>query len=172
VHELGTGAEPRRLRTNRNNTGKRFEEKIEQAIAYYRRKGILRAEHVDPPTVLVRGKLIRKANPFLDYVGVWTYGGGRALFFEAKSTSVPRLAISRDGGITERQYDALIQWRAAGAITFVLWEYDGTVLYVPVAQIVQLGNAGLHLRRDRDGQRVPCSSLGWPDFARMLSRDE
>ena len=113
------------------NTGKPFEKTIETILMQYASKGILRMKKVDPPTRLLKlggsTKVIMLPNPFLDYVGSWTARHGRAVFMEAKSTSEPQLKINSDGGLTVKQFEAMRQWQAAGAVTFVLWEHHGHV---------------------------------------------
>lgn len=130
------------VRTNRSNDGRGFQKEIEGTVALYREQGIASLEKADPPVVIIwpfdpitktkKQRVIFKKNPWLDFVGVWTCRGGRALFVEAKSTSTHRLPINRHGGLTDEQVTALFRWRRAGAAVCVVWRFDDrAVLFTP-----------------------------------------
>jgi hypothetical protein len=124
------------MRTNWRNDGRGFQDELKRTAEHYRRQGIAKLEKADPPTRLVGGGKFRKviflANPFLDFVGVWTAHHGRALFIEAKSHESGRLPINTSGGVSTTQWAALMAWRAAGAATAVLWRKAGEVrLWTP-----------------------------------------
>lgn len=123
------------------NRGKGLEEYLDVLNEQYEKRGIARIRKVDPPsrTVTVKGRprTILMPNDWLDYAGTWKARGGRALIFEAKHTEEPRLRIARDGGITQRQWENLLAWEAAGAATFVVWEHRGRIRVVTTALIEQ-----------------------------------
>jgi len=113
------------MRTNQNNDGRDFQAEIQRSANEYLYRGWMRLRKVDPPSRVIGGgagrRVIFLENPWLDFAGVWTERHGRAVFIEAKSTTEPKLAVDRDGGVTEKQADAIIHWRIAGAVAFVLW---------------------------------------------------
>ncbi len=117
----------KRTRANWRNDGRSFQTRIETVLLQYQSKGLLRCKKVDPPVkVLGFGKarrVIFLRNPFLDYVGTWTESGGRAVFFEAKSTSEPRLPFGGGAGVTADQLQVMKLWAQAGAAVFGLWEW-------------------------------------------------
>jgi penicillin-binding protein-related factor A (putative recombinase) len=111
------------------NDGHSFERMVSQTAEAYDRKNILRLEKVEPPTRRIKiGKvwqIVELSNPLLDFAGVWTERGGRALFIEAKSTTGNEsLRLEQDGGVTVKQVSALRRWHNAGAAVGVLWELD------------------------------------------------
>jgi penicillin-binding protein-related factor A (putative recombinase) len=108
--------------TNWRNNGKAFEEALTRTCEYYESRRLMRVRKVDPPTIVVKGKVIMLKNPFLDFVGTWTECNGRAIMFEAKSTSKPVLPFG-SSGVSDAQLEAMRQWQAAGAIVFVLWQH-------------------------------------------------
>jgi penicillin-binding protein-related factor A (putative recombinase) len=127
-----------RPRSNWANDGRAFQEEIELTCGAYNLAGIATIKKVDPPTRIVGSKEDRRViflpNPFLDYVGAWTARHSRAIFFEAKSTSEPRLKLG-SGGLTDSQINALGSWRLAAAATFVLWQHAGEVRLFTVEAI-------------------------------------
>lgn len=129
------------MRTNRHNTGIAFQQSIEKTANWYQSKGLLRIKKVDPPMRVMGGgpskRIIFLPNPFLDFVGVWTERGGRAVFVEAKSTADPKLKFDSDSGVTETQMDSLRNWHNAGAVSFVLWECGGKVRMVTGSYLAQ-----------------------------------
>lgn len=124
-----------------NSNGAALERTLATVFNHYETKRILRLRKVDPPTIVVKGRVVMKANPFLDFVGVWTEGAQAALFVEAKSTKEPRLPVGH-GGITETQWENLLQWTAAGAVVFVLWEHSERLALVTVADIAAALQSG------------------------------
>jgi len=153
------------MRTNRFNTGKPFESEIERVLIQYQSAGILRMKKVDPPLRYIGpGKVLHLANPFVDFVGCWTERGGRMIAMECKSTkrkpkpnretfAEPRLPLGEvfaeprlplgDGGLTERQVDALRHWSAAGAVAFLLWRHgDADTALIPWPAIRAVVAAG------------------------------
>lgn len=130
------------VRTNRSNDGRSFQKEIEATVAAYREQGIASLEKTDPPVVVIwpfdpitktkKQRVIFKKNPWLDFMGVWTRRGGRAVFVEAKSTSSHRLPINRHGGLTDEQVTALFRWRRSGAAVCLVWHFDDrVVLFTP-----------------------------------------
>lgn len=114
------------------NTGKPFERLIETVSNEYERKRILMLRKVDPPTTVIRGRVVYLNNPFVDWCGVWIERGARAIHAEAKSTCEPVLGIGHSSGVNERQVNNLVQWDAAGAAAFVLWLYADRVKVLPI----------------------------------------
>lgn len=109
------------------NLGKSTERWVEIMLNQYRAAGIANIKKVDPPTktVFAKGKprTILLPNPFLDFHGVWTARGGRAVCFEVKRTDKDSLDIDRDKGLTPSQWRHLNEWEASGCFSFVLWEH-------------------------------------------------
>lgn len=138
----GPDEAPQPLRTNRSNTGKVFEKEIETTAAGYHNRRIAVLRKVDPPVRLIyyfdkttqtkKTRTIFMANPFLDFVGIWSARGGRMLLVEAKSTATHRLPLNRDGGLTKEQVATIKTWRIAGAAVCVVWQWAGKVcLWTP-----------------------------------------
>lgn len=119
------------IRTNRSNDGRGFQSEMEATFAAYHRRGMARAVKVDPPTRVVGSyrarEVIFRANPFLDYVGVWKDNGGQMLCVEAKSTQRPRLPINRDSGLSAAQFKAMGEWKQMGAAVCLLWQCNTEV---------------------------------------------
>jgi penicillin-binding protein-related factor A (putative recombinase) len=113
------------------NDGRHFEKDLQTICSHYADRGTALIQKVEPPVRVIgwgpQRKVIFLENPFLDFTGVWTAEGGRAINFEAKSTSEPVLQCGEDKGFSKSQRDALVAWRDAGAVTFLLWEYQGSV---------------------------------------------
>lgn len=132
--------------TNHANDGRSFEDIVERINLQYQRKGMMRLKKVDPPTRVFKGTVIFLENPFLDYAGVMTMERGRAVFIEAKSTSVARLAIGGRGGVSDKQIGALDAWEECGAIVGVLWGYQDEMRFVSrkmIHAVLQSENASL-----------------------------
>lgn len=131
---------------------------VEKSAATY--VGKLRLRKVDPPARIMGGgagrRVIFLENPFLDFVGVWTECGGRAVFIECKSTAKPKLTFDSDGGITTTQLDALRNWHNAGAVAFVLWQWGERVRMVTAALLAKCRDEA------RFGTRF--KFLDWEDF--------
>lgn len=120
------------MRSNRNNDGRRFENMLHATLTQYEGKGIMRVKKCSPPARIMAGgkRMILMENPWLDWAGVWTARKGRAIIFESKSTSEPRLPLARSGGVTENQLSNIHKWDASGAATFILWEFKGEVKFI------------------------------------------
>lgn len=139
--EGGTPAIPP-ARTNAGFTGKDFEKEIEQTAGVYNSRRIARLQKVDPPVAVIwipdpanpgkkRQRVIFKRNPWLDFAGVWSARGGRALLVECKSTSNHRLGL-REGQLGPEQVSAIKNWRLAGAASCVVWRFnERCVLFTP-----------------------------------------
>lgn len=129
------------MRRNWRNDGRNLQEMIKASCEAYRSRGLGKIEQVIPPGRVVFDKnrpkvpkFIPQANPFLDFIGTYS---GRCVSIEAKSTKKHRLAIGGSGGIRKKQCDAIIEWLNAGAITFVIWEFEGKHLYVPGIEVIK-----------------------------------
>lgn len=164
-------------RTNRNNDGRNFQSELAATFAAYQSQKIATIEKTDPPVAVLwqfdkqegkkKQRVIFKVNPFVDYVGVWSARNGRALFIEAKSTSKHRLALNRDGGITEEQIASLFRWRRAGAAVCVVWRFEiKACLFTPEMLQAAIG-AGAKSLLFSDG--LPVANVGglW-DFLPVL----
>lgn len=125
-------------RSNYGNTGKGFEAFLDKLFAAYHSRGVARFRKAEPPIKILGGgparRIIPMRNPFLDYIGVWTAEGGRALFIEAKSTADARLALD-DTHLTQTQVDNLKAWADAGAAVGVLWLYNADVRLVTLETV-------------------------------------
>ena len=132
-------------RTNAGRDGREWEWLVAEAAARYERDGVLRLRKVTPPARVVGGGKDRKVvfldNPFLDFVGVWSARGGRALLCECKDTSGDRLRLG-DGGLTDKQADALWQWHRSGAAAFVLWRAHSGVCLIPAWEVAASASGG------------------------------
>lgn len=127
------------VRTNYWNDGRDWEEHIKAIANEYARASVLTLEKVVPGARIVGGgsarKVIFMTSRLVDFVGVWTARGGRALFLEAKSTAEPRLPLGRPGGLTAQQVSSLRCWTLAGAATGLLWRCDSGVFWAPYRDI-------------------------------------
>ncbi len=157
------------MRTNRFNDGRPFQTLLESILTQYQSAGLLRMKKVEPPTRIVRGRILFLANPWLDYLGCWTERGGRMVTFEAKSTREPRLPLWSNG-VTEKQIDTLRLWDHAGAVAFVLWEFGGDVRLVRYSEIARVLAERKHLKLD-DALIVPRGDK-WivHDFLKVMER--
>lgn len=165
---LLAGAGAPAVRTNLRNDGRGFQKEIETTCGAYQSRRTATIRKVDPPTRVVGTGAARRvifvANPWLDFAGSWTSKGGRAIFFEAKSTATHRLKLG-DGGLTETQVAALETWRHANAAAFVLWQWSGRVaLFTPAAVLAAISRGDRSLVHE-DGRQVPrgIGSVVW-DF--------
>lgn len=109
--------------------------------ASYAAQRVATIKKVDPPSSTVvlaggRARTILKSSPYLDFCGVWTAQGGRAIHLECKSTMEPRLPLG-DGGLKDTQVVALNEWEDAGAIVGVLWMHAGDIRLLTSASIRQ-----------------------------------
>lgn len=107
-------------RINRAN-GRAFEDRIDAAMAEYKRRGIALIDKTPEPMRIIQrldgGKFVgvfaKKAQP--DYKGVKK--GGKTMIFEAKYTSGDRLQKS---AVTDSQYEYMIRASNLGAECFIL----------------------------------------------------
>lgn len=165
------------------NRGKQFEKDLEEVFTFYEHRRLLVLRKVDPPTQFIGpGKIIYKANPFLDFVGSWTERGGRMLVIEAKHTDNPKLDISSGAGITTDQMHSLRRWHHAGAVAAVLWRFEPKpVEDKPMIEVLAGGVALLTLKFiEAETRRTKTSHVKWrdvpdrlkkPDFIRTLSAE-
>lgn len=121
----------------------------------YERAGRLRLVKVDPPIAIVRGVVIQKENPFLDFIGAWTERAGRLLAIEAKETTEPRLAVGGASGLNRKQLDAIANWNASGALAFLLWRHAGEVKLWPYQHIHAASKGRSSIRWEAGGVRCP-----------------
>lgn len=130
--------------SNARNDGRALEAMIQGTATAYRHANVLRLEKVDPPTRVFGGRVIFMENPFADFIGGWTERGGRLLLIEAKSTSVPKLALGAK--LTTKQRDWLLRWHQAGAAVGVIWEFQGACRFLPLGQIVKTWPLRKHIK--------------------------
>lgn len=118
---------------------RQFEDRVEQQCRRYLRDGRAKIHKVDPPTRVIGhnpARIIFLENPFLDFIGIASTGAliadeFRPIMFEVKRTERPYLPLKGKGrGLTQKQLKALVAWRAAGAITGILWEHDAVVRWI------------------------------------------
>lgn len=128
----------------RANQGQWLEKLLKAIVAGYEQRGIMTLKKVDPPTILIHGQWVRTPSPFLDFVGSWTERGGRAVFLECKTTRDGKLGLLDQGGITQNQYDALLDWHYAGAVSCVLWAAGSRIALVTASQLES------HIERARE----------------------
>ncbi len=141
---------------NQSNDGRAFQEKIQTVANQYKFKNLLALAKVDPPMrVMGSGparRFIYLPNPFVDFVGAWTEAGGRMLCVEAKSTTEDRLPLLTSGGLSQSQYDAMREWAARGAISFLLWEWkDQGVALIELNVLIEAVEA---IRRKEQFKRI------------------
>lgn len=127
-------------RRNASNSGKGFEELLSRIFAAYEQRRIATFEKVEQPMKIMGSGKARRVvflkNPFLDFTGVWTAQGGRAIHVEAKSSEAPRLPIGDDSsGLKDKQVTNLKRWDDSGAATGVLWLYAGDVRLIPIEHV-------------------------------------
>ncbi len=136
-----------------------FESRVVRQCTGYLRDGRAKIHKVDPPTkVLGRGRIIFLANPFLDFIGV---ASGRMFMFEAKRTERPYLPLG-GRGLAKKQINDLLAWRAADAITGILWEHDAVVRWISgYVMMTRIEENAKHLKPD-DGIEIP--QTPYPDF--------
>jgi len=164
------------MTSNAANDGRGFEKSLQTICAIYEERGQAYFEKCEPPTRTVgwgaSRKVIYMGNPFLDFNGTWTAEGGRAIHFEAKSTSEPVLPCGDKGGFSKSQREALSRWRRAGAGAFLLWEYDGAVMLFFECMIL----AGLSERKSlvfADGLPVPAGKgFVFHDFLAVMRQHQ
>ncbi len=117
------------MTSNAFNDGHGFESSLAKVNAIYEQRGLATVCKVEPPVKSfghgITHRTIYLPNPFVDFCGSWTERGGRAMHFEAKSTSEPALPCQAKGGFSQSQRDSMARWRTAGAVTFLLWEMHG-----------------------------------------------
>lgn len=133
---LSRPTEEPKARTNEGHDGREWEAIIEAAALRYQSDGKMRLRKVSPPARIfgAKGKqrIVFMENPFPDFVGILT--GGRAIFLEAKETTMPRLPIVT-GGVRKAQIDALLEWWALGACAGVLWRCPEGIRWINALQL-------------------------------------
>jgi len=163
-------------RTNSTNDGRGFQKEIERTCAAYQNRRTATLRKVDPPTRVIgrtpeERRVFFMANPFLDFVGVWTARHGRALFVEAKSTATHRLPFSRSGGITSEQVGSIKTWRLAGAAACVVWKFGGKVVLLTPEHLMEAERLELKsITFDRGLPVVPGEGFILWDFLPVLER--
>ena len=50
---------------------------------------------------------------------------------EAKMTDQPRLSITGENGLNAKQWQAGCRWAEAGALVGVVWQFKGSVAWIP-----------------------------------------
>lgn len=147
---------------NTPNPGRAFEGMLSRIWEEYERRGVMKVEKVEPPCRILGGggprRVIFLENPNLDYVGVWTGAGCRALQIEAKTTQSTRLALGA-GGLSETQQRAMERWHGAGAVVFVLWLTEARLYLIPWQTIRDVGQLRRSLTPEH-GIAVP-AGRGW-----------
>ena len=167
-------------RRNSSNTGKDLEKRISQTAHLYEMQGKLVLRKCDPPsrTLNINGRVVTTLlkNPFPDFVGVWTTGGGRGLFIEAKSTKEPRLPIMcKSGGLTIDQTNALSCWHEGGAAVGVVWEHGLHWKFVGIKQIqktllMKRGNQPRKSIRWDEAENIPTTGVVLIDFLHNIEK--
>ena len=166
-------------RKNKTNTGKEFENRISQISGFYESQGKAVLRKCDPPsrTININGKVITTLlkNPFPDFVGVWTTGGGRALYIEAKSTKEPRLSIMcKSGGLTVQQTNSLSCWHDAGAAVGIVWEHNMAWKFVGIKQVqktllMKRGSQPRKSIRWDEAEEIPSNGVVYIDFLKNIA---
>ncbi len=127
------------------NDGRWLEKQLEITHREYLDKGVAKLEKVEPPTRWANGRVIPLQNPFVDYIG--SVRSGRAVHMEAKSTEKPKLNLCNEGGLTARQFDALVDWEKFGAMCGVCWGHDGNIRFISMATMKESLASGIkHIR--------------------------
>lgn len=109
-----------------------FEKLIDSGCVYYRTQGIADIEKTPEPMKVLRpmgqGRFLAAytAAAQADYKGLLT--GGRAVYFEAKSTDTDRMLQSR---VTPNQAERLQRAYQMGALVFVLCEIRDRYYRIP-----------------------------------------
>ena len=133
-------------RRQANHNGGAFQTRLELTFLGYKDQNRAHLEKVDPPIRVMGGgknrRVIFMKNPWLDFGGVWTEQGGRALHLEAKSTTDPRLSIGSDHGVTADQVDAIRRWSAAGAACAVVWWHADQMKIITAPELLDCWNSG------------------------------
>lgn len=114
----------------KKNDGKWLEKQLVITNRAYEEAGIARVEKVEPPTRWANGHPVPLRNPFVDFTGVTR---GRSIHMEAKSTEKPSLSLLNEGGVTQRQWDMMIEWERHGAMCGVVWGYQGDLRFLSIA---------------------------------------
>lgn len=155
---------PRRLPNQSNRAGQAFQKRVELGFVALRRAGRATIEKIDPPVRVVGTGQFRRVifleNPWLDYGGVWTEAGGRAMQIEAKSTEQPRLPVGRPGGLTAQQTANLIGWHRRGVACAVLWGHGDETRILTAEEIESAVDAGAASIRWRHVPAVPRGTGG------------
>lgn len=148
-------------RRNKTNTGSAFEALVGQSLSQYVTDGVALFQPTLPPMRLIGvNKVIRLANPWLDFMGCWQ---GRLVIIEAKSRARPETKAphecwlrlrSASPALTESQTDMARAWHTAGALVMVLWQLDDQVRLVTGDTIEKTDELGT--RRIYWGEGVDC----------------
>jgi penicillin-binding protein-related factor A (putative recombinase) len=128
-----------------NDAGKSFQTRLESIFLGYRKAGRADIEKIDPPLKVygtgAKRSVVFLENPWLDYSGVWTESGGRAIHIEAKSTEGERLALG-GSGVSDNQIKALRRWTNFGAVAAVAWHHGNEIKIVPAKELLDAWDAG------------------------------
>ena len=150
----------------KKNRGKEFEQEILDRAKKYEADRRLILRKVDPPTRIIRGKIIMCANPFLDFCGVWAEKNGRAVFLEAKRTDGSKLKLDCAGGLTKKQLQSMRRWKAAGAATGIIWRNKIADNFVTMNEVeTTLADGTKHLNAEACRSRIP-----YMDFLRVMNQ--
>lgn len=129
-----------------------FERYLKNTFTVLNMTGVARIEKTDPPVKSGGGKIVRLANPWLDYAGVHR---GRMVILEAKLTDADRLPICLErGGVTAKQLENMETWEKRGADVNLLW---GRILETGKLDVCMVP-VGHLLQAKWDGHR----SIKWP----------
>lgn len=139
--------------------GDALEAEIELICSGYLQQGVAKIHKVDPPIKIVRrGKSaigIPQPSPWVDWLGCWTAQGGRTVHFESKNTGQPRLPLLTKDGLKESQWDNLVKWHRAGALTGVIWGHQGRMKFISLATIAHALEQGDRSLKWRHHQLIP-----------------
>jgi penicillin-binding protein-related factor A (putative recombinase) len=115
----------------KKNTGKGLERLIEKQCAFYKNRGLLYLEKVDPPTRTFNTKFGKQttllSNPFPDFIGCTS--NGTMVCIEAKSNQLGSLSFGKNG-LRTKQIEDLYTWRRFGAIVGVIWQNPNGYFWV------------------------------------------
>lgn len=160
-----------------NDSGKNFEDRLQEVADAYAARYWLRLRRVFPPARILGGGKFRRVifteNPHLDFCGSWTERQGRMIQIEAKSTAKPKLPIMVEtGGLRRKQSEAIFDWHRAGACVFLLWECGGVVRFFTVKQLwsacdAVAGGGRKHIRHETGAEVKPGNGVEF-DFLQNM----